>query len=86
MDIQVNQANFGAQISGVEVYLDNILVGLTDITGQISLIGLSYGTHNIRVTKYGYYEVQQDFSVPEDTTISIVLTPITVDVTVTVSE
>lgn len=86
MDAEITNANFGAQITGADVYLDGVIVGTTDANGQISLMGMTYGNHTIKVVKYGYYDTEQSFSIPETTTLNLILVPITVDVTVTVSD
>jgi len=76
-------------VAGADVYVDGEYVGATDAYGKITIPGLRYGTHTIEVSKYGYYDASLTLEIPDPegrTAFTITLRPVTVDITVTVSE
>ena len=49
-----------ADVDGAMVYLDSVLVGTSDASGDVAISGVTVGGHNIKVTKAGYIDSDSD--------------------------
>jgi len=75
-----------ATLAGANIYIDGILVGTTNSAGQLVISGLTAGTHTIEATKVGYTPDSTTFTAGVDTSISLRLTVVSYDITITVTE
>lgn len=73
-------------VAGVTISIDGSVVGTTDTSGGINITGLTAGAHIISADKSGYYSATASFSVPEDTSVSLVMQRVSYDITITVTE
>ena len=47
-------------IEGASVYIDDVLVGVTDANGELDVTGVAVGGHSLKVTKTGYVDSDAD--------------------------
>jgi len=58
--IRVSDYVDDTELSGVSVYLDEVLQGTTDSDGEIDITGVQVGGHELRLTKTSYTDSDQD--------------------------
>ncbi len=63
-------------IAGARVYIGGHFVGETDSAGNVTIVGVTAGTHTISAFKYGYEPASATISVPETTSVTLTLTPV----------
>ena len=63
-------------IAGARVYIDGVYVGETDSAGNVTIVGVTAGTHTIAAFKYEYEPASATISVPETTSVTLTLIPI----------
>ena len=63
-------------IAGAEVFLDEVLVGLTGADGSLAIAEVAAGSHTIRAHKNGYEDASATISVPETTSVTLTLSPV----------
>jgi len=56
-------------ISGAMVYIDGNFEGVTDADGKLQVVGIDVGDHNLKITKAGYVDSDQDEIDNDDFTI-----------------
>ncbi len=64
-------------IAGASVYFDGTYFGPTNTAGGITITDVTTGSHTIRASKSGYHDASKTISVPETTSVTLTLTPIT---------
>ena len=47
-------------LEGASVYIDGVLKGTTDASGELNIADISVGTHNVKITKIGYVDSDDD--------------------------
>lgn len=57
-NVYVEDWNTGAPVAGASVYLDDVLAGTTDSSGQRVIRGVSDGSHQLTVSKDGYTDYE----------------------------
>ncbi len=50
----------GAGLDGASVYIDGLYMGLSDAEGVLNIDGIMTGTHDLRVTRAGFVDTDQD--------------------------
>lgn len=63
-------------IGGATIHLDGFSVGSTDAVGMLAIPNVTAGTHTIGAVKYGYEPASTTISIPETTSVTLMLTPI----------
>ena len=61
-------------LEGAKVFVDGSLVGVTDENGRVSA-RVTEGTHTVRAEKSGYHPVERFVTVPEQTFVQLILSP-----------
>ena len=58
--IRVTDYVDASELQTVSVYLDTVLKGTTDTTGELSIAGVTVGGHELKLTKTGYIDSDDD--------------------------
>ena len=58
--IHVHEFVSDVELSGVSVYLDDVLKGTTDANGELAISSVETGGHSIKLTKTNYVDSDED--------------------------